>query len=167
MHANSVSSILSGIKVQDYVVEIPITGDWVSYRYAPSPFTASKKEGRYNSDGEVAFYLANSQKTAEHEIGFNFDQKELYRVNTGSIFAFDALRFAETHGLNHPLTGAKHEGSYEFCQAIATQLTEEHGLSGVLYPSRQMALSGHSGQCIVLLPQPHQLISGALQIFQK
>jgi len=167
MDTNPLPSLLSGINVQDYVSEIPITGDWVSYRYAPSPFTASKKEGRYNCDGEVAFYLADSQKTAEHEIGFNFLEKEIYRVKTGSIFAFDALRFAQAHNLNHPLTGAKDEGSYQFCQAIAAQLTDSYGLSGVLYPSRQMALSGSSGKCIVLLPQPHQLVSGTLQIFHK
>lgn len=164
--ATDIPTLLSGINVQEYVVEIPITGDWVSYRYAPSPFTASKKEGRYNPTGQEAFYLADSQKTAEHEIQFNYDQKTLYRVQTCSIFAFDAHKFACAYSLNHPLTGAKEEGSYTFCQSIANYLTETHGLSGVLYPSRQMALSGYSGQCIVLLPKPHQLVSDELQIFQ-
>jgi hypothetical protein len=162
-----IPTLLSGVNIQNYIVEIPITGDWVSYRYSPSPFTASKKESRYNLDGQDAFYLADTQKTAEHEIRFNYDQKELYRVQAGSIFTFDAQRFADTFSLNHPLTGTKEEGSYEFCQSIACHLTQTHGLSGILYPSRQMALSGCSGQCIVLLPKPHQLVSGELRIFQE
>jgi RES domain-containing protein len=165
--AIDIPTLLSRINVNDYVVEIPITGDWVSYRYSPSPFTSSKKEGRYNLNGQDAFYLADSQRTAEHEIQFNYDQKELYRVQKGSIFAFDAQKFADANSLNHPLTGAKEEGSYAFCQSIACNLTETHGLSGVLYPSRQMALLGCSGQCIVLLPKTHQLVSGELQIFQE
>lgn len=160
-------TLLSDINIQDYLVEIPITGDWVSYRYSPSPFTASKKEGRYNTDGQDAFYLANSQQTAEHEVHFDYDQKELFRVETGSIFAFNALQFANDFSLSHPLTGAKNEGSYEFCQSIAEHLTETHGLSGVLYPSRQMNLAGLTGQCIVLLPKPHQLLSGELRIFRE
>lgn len=41
-----VPTLLSGINVPDYVVEVPVTGDWASYRHSPSPFTASKKEGR-------------------------------------------------------------------------------------------------------------------------
>lgn len=161
-----IPTLLSRINVQDYVVEFPISGDWVSYRYSASPYTASKKEGRYNLDGQDAFYLADTQKTAELEIRFNFDQKELYRVQAGSIYAFDAQRFAENYNLSHPLTGSQEEGSYEFCQNIACHLTDKYGLSGVYYPSRQMALVGCSGQCIALLPKHHQLVSGELRIFE-
>jgi RES domain-containing protein len=162
-----IASILLNTQIEDYVIQIPVTGDWVSYRYEPSPFTASQKEGRYNIDGKNAFYLADSQLTAEHEILFNYNEKELYRVKPSVINAFDAFQFAKDNCLTHPLTGTQEEGSYEFCQGIAEHLTESIGLSGVYYPSRQRALKDESGQCIVLLPKPHQLESGALNIFQK
>jgi RES domain-containing protein len=162
-----IQELLNKINVQDYVLIIQITDDWVSYRYSPSPNTASKRAGRFNKDGEDAFYLADSEETAKHEIKFNYDKKKLYKVQSKYIKAFDAKRFAEQYSLSHPLTGAKEEGSYEFCQSISECLTETYGLSGVLYPSRQMALSNRSGQCLVLLPKTHQLVNGELRIFQE
>jgi RES domain-containing protein len=165
--SKDIAAILLDINVDDYLIEIPVTGDWVSYRYIPSPFTASKKEARYNKSGEDAFYLADSKETAEHEIRFNYDEKELYRVKPSNIIAFDAYKFAEDYSLTHPLTSAQEEGSYEFCQEIAGYLTQSKNLSGVYYPSRQRAVNEETGNCIVLLPKPHQLMSGTLQIFQK
>ena len=165
--SHDLSSILLGIEVNDYLIEIPVTGDWVSYRYQPSPFTASKAEARYNKSGEDAFYLADSQTTAAHEIRFDYNEKELFGVKSTVIQVFDAYKFAKDYSLTHPLTGAQEEGSYEFCQEIAGYLTETENLSGVYYPSRQRALKDESGKCIVLLPKPHQLESGMLQIFEK
>ncbi|WP_269537064.1 RES family NAD+ phosphorylase [Cerasicoccus fimbriatus] len=162
----NLAALISGVNINDYVMPIEVTGNWVSYRYTGSPLTASKKEGRYNEDGVNAFYLADSQETAAHEVRHNFNEKDLYRVKPGTIYVFDAYKFATDNCLNHPLTGSPEDGSYKFCQDIAYCLTMDHGLSGVRYPSRQMALKSKSGQCIVLLPQEHQLVNGELRIFQ-
>lgn len=158
---------LNRVNVRDYVVEIPISGDYVSYRYCPNPFEASKREARYNENGIDCFYLANSVETASHEVRFNFHEKEVYKVKAGSVFAFDAQKFATESSLMDMLTGAQTDGGYRFCQELASHLTTKEGLSGVFYPSRQMALHGKSGMCIALLPQTWQLDSGKLYIFER
>lgn len=157
----------NSIDVRDYVVEYPVSENYVSYRFTPNPFEASKREGRYNHAGVDCFYIADSIETAQHEIRFKFDNKEVYHVKPGSIFAFDAQRFANQFSVSPLLTGAEQDGGYKFCQDIASHLTGNHGLSGVAYPSRQMALQGKTGFCIALLPQTWQLNSGKLEIFDK
>lgn len=96
-----------------------------------------------------------------------FAQKELYYVKPGTLFAFDAQKFAADFSFSPMLTGAGADGGYHFCQDIADHLTGVHGLSGVAYPSRQMALQGKTGMCIALLPQSWQLESGKLMIFEQ
>jgi hypothetical protein len=160
-------SALNKINVIDYVAEIPLSGDYVSYRYIYSPCSASKREARYNRSDVDCFYIADSVETAQHEVRFNFDNKELYTVKPGSVFAFDARKFAQKFSFMPLLTSAQTDGGYQFCQDIAEHLTKNEGLSGIYYPSRQMVLEGKTGMCIALLPNTWQLNSGKLEIFER
>jgi RES domain-containing protein len=164
MHPDLLAAFGS-IDVKNYVVEYPSMDTYVSYRYAPDPFGASNREARYNPQGVACFYIADSIETAQREVRFNFNLKELYHVTSGSFFAFNAAKFANDFSLSPMLTGAESDGGYEFCQELAAHVTG-YGLSGVAYPSRQMALQGKTGMCMALLPQSWQLESGKLMIFE-
>lgn len=166
MHPKLIKAFKS-IDINDYVVEYPISDDYVSYRFAPDPYGASKLASRYNPDGINCFYIADNIETAQNEIHFNFNNKELYHVKSGPIFAFDAQKFATQFSLSPLLTSAEQDGGYKFCQDIASYLVDSKGLSGIAYPSRQMALQGKTGFCIALLPHTSQLESGKLEIFKK
>ena len=157
--------IFEQIDIKDYVEEYPITTSNVAYRRADSPFEASGQEGRMNPSGTNCFYFADSIETAQHEIHFKYDNRTLYNIQPGSILLFNAGRFANDNSLMHLLTGSKEDGAYEFCQKLATYVTESCGITGVAYPSRQMALNGHTGMCIALLPQHWQLENNELRIF--
>lgn len=156
--------ILKEIAIRDYCHEMP--GCWFSYRHIDFPLTASRKESRYNTPYQDAFYLADSIETAKYEIQLNFDNKELHQA-TCPIYAFDSHTFCTKFSLTEALTGDKNSGSYEFCQKMAGYLTATAGLSAIYYPSRQMALQGMFGGCVVLLPAPHQLVSNELRIFKR
>ncbi len=158
---------LNSVDVTKYVVEYRISKNFVSYRYEPDPFGASKRNARYNPDGVNCFYIADSIETAQREVNFSFKDKALYYVNPCSIFAFDAQRFAKDFSFSPMLTGAEKDGGYQFSQDLAEHLVNTQGLSGVAYPSRQMALEGKTGMCIAILPQNSQLDSGKLLIFHK
>jgi RES domain-containing protein len=158
---------LGQINVQDYVIEIPIEPEFTSYRRTENPEGASQYAARYNTSGINCFYIAMDDETAQHEIRFKFDNKEPYQLEGDSIFAFDAGRFATDFSLSQALTGSQEDGGYDFCQTLANYLTETEGLTGIFYPSRQMAMQDKSGFCIALLPQTHQLIDGKLKIFKK
>lgn len=164
---HDLQEMLKSIDVQNYVVEYLVSENYVSYRFNEKPFEASKLEARFNPPGVDCFYIADSIETAKHEVKFKFDNKELYHVKPGPIFAFDAQKFANDFTLSPLLTGAQEDGGYKFCQNIASLLTGNYGLSGVAYPSRQMALDGKTGFCIALLPQKWQLDSGRLEFFYK
>jgi RES domain-containing protein len=157
--------LLQRINVKNYVVEYPSMDTYVSYRYAPDPYGASNREARYNPSGVACFYIADSVETAQCEVRFKFDQKELYQVKSGSFYAFNAEKFANDYSLSPMLTGAESDGGYKFCQELAAHVTG-YGLSGIAYPSRQMALQGKTGMCMALLPQSWQLESGKLMIFE-
>ncbi|MFZ5496134.1 MAG: RES family NAD+ phosphorylase [Verrucomicrobiota bacterium] len=162
----SLSGALQQANIQSYVIELPVDNA-VSYRYTGDPFGSSKNESRYNESGVNAFYIGDSEETARHEKRFKLDASELYHVGPGSIHVFDAQRFAQDYSFGSLLTGSVEEGSYKFCQELATHLTGSCGISGVYYPSRQMALSGKTGWCVALLPQASQLVDGKLYIFER
>jgi RES domain-containing protein len=160
------SSVLPTVNIGAYVIEMPVD-NYVSYRFAGDPFGSSGQEARYNQIGVPAYYLADREETARHEKRFKLDTSELYHVNPGIIRVFNATKFAQDNLLSPLLTGSADEGGYEFCQQLASHLTGTCGISGVCYPSRQMALGGNTGTCVVMLPQCSQLVDGKLCIFEK
>lgn len=157
---------LEQINVQDFVIPIEVTGQFVSWRFDGDPLGASRREARYNTKGVDCFYIADSVKTANSEVRYKFENKVLHSVKPTTIYAFDAQRFAQKFTLTQYLTGAEEDGGYSFCQELAGILVSQYSLSGVAYPSRQMALADSSGMCIALLPQQYQLNDGKLEIFE-
>lgn len=146
--------------VDKYTVPIKVTGDWVSFRHPDHPAnSASLSGGRFNENGQTAYYLASGIDSAKAEVP-NWPQRELYKVAPTTIHAFDLAAWSKEKGCHEEFLQSKKEGGHGVCQRAAEQLTGLHGLSGILYNSEPMHALGRAGYCLAVLPASGQLVDG-------
>jgi hypothetical protein len=133
-----------------------VTGEWISFRHPSYPLnSASHKEGRYNRDGQTAFYLASGDYCGQIEV-----PEHLTRIRTTVaptlLYGFDLPRFAAENGFQDALTRQREEGGWDICQSVSDFLTQQISVTGVLYQSAAMHQQGQTGYCMVVLPMREQ-----------
>src|ERR1700722_15967839 len=144
--------------VKKYSIEIKVEGDWVSFRHHDySPYSASKKAGRYNHDGDTPYYLGSEYDVAKAEVP-NWEDMNPYKVEPATIHAFNVAQWSQNNGTYDEFLKSKEQGGHGFCQKITDQLTGMYGVSAILYNSQPMYESGKTGCCLVVLPLSGQLI---------
>ena len=138
--------------IEKYRVRIDVTVDWVASRDPEFPVnSASLNDNRFNSAGETAYYLASGYDTMMAEVT-GWQTRQTYKVAAACVDAFNLALWSEHKGCHAEFLSSKQDGGYGICQAIAKQLTEVHGVSGILYNSVPVHSSGGTGYCLVILP---------------
>lgn len=145
--------------VQKYKLDIQVTGDWVSFRHPDyEPNSASKEAGRYNHDGDTAYYIASGYDVAKAEVK-NWPEFNPYKVQPTTIQAFNVAQWSQDNGLYGEFLKSKEDGGHGLCQKLTDQLTGVHGITGILYNSQPLNEVGQTGYCLVLLPQRGEFVA--------
>ena len=142
-----------------YIRELKINEDWMSYRHPDFPFdSASLQEGRLNSSGEEAFYIASGDYCGKLEVPKHYERVKC-DVNIESINVFDLHSFAVDYGYGDAFLKSEEEGGWTIGQTASNLLTKQHGVTGILYQSAACQNSGVTGFCMVVLPDSYQKIA--------
>jgi len=144
--------------IEKYKITINVTGDWLSSRDPNySVNSVSRRENRFNRDGESAYYIASGSATMREEVQ-DWQQRETYRVAPATISLFNLPSWSLDNGCYDAFLKSKADGGHGVCQQISDQLTNVPGLSGILYTSERMNAAGQTGSCAVILPHSGSLV---------
>lgn len=159
--------MLKSTDVSGYLCPVETKEDWISFRDPKfAPHSASKLEQRFNENGEIAYYVASGEKTAQANVP-HWNEKLKCRVAPQKLSCFDLPRFSKDHGIYEDYLKSKADGGYPLPQATANVLLKEYGVTGILYTSYPDYLSGKDGLCIVIRPQDGKFVDETFFITGK
>ena len=156
MNNNTYNTQLTGqlndAVLQGYIRPIEINQDWMAFRNPNYDLnSASLHEGRFNTSGKSAYYLASGDYCGKLEVP-KYSECILCRIKPHTVYVFDIPAFAVTHNYNDAFVKQRTDGGWEVCQAVSQYLTDNHQVSGFLYQSAAMHNIGETGYCIAVLP---------------
>ena len=153
-----ITALLKATNVSGYLHSVPTKNDWISFRDPRFPInSAPRSEQRFNESGQIAYYIASGEKTAQLNVP-DWKDKLRCRVAPQTLNCFDLPRFSKDHGIYEDYLKSKEEGGYPLPQATANVLLKNYGVTGILYTSYPDYLSGTEGLCIVIRPQDGKVV---------
>lgn len=147
---------LSGAALGGYVTQLTINPDWVSYRHPSYPWnSASLYEQRFNNSGTAAYYVASGDYVGQVEVPEYYDRVKC-AVNPHTVNVFDLHRFSVDYGYTDVFVQQRSTGGWQICQQVSDYLTNNHGISGLLYQSTAAHAHGQFGYCMAIIPGREQ-----------
>ena len=134
------------------VENFAIADDFISYRHPEFPInSSSRKESRFFRAGTTSYYSASGVSTAQAEVQ-DYEWRKTCYLRNGFVFAFNLPQFANEYGYGDLFIHASDTGGWRICQEVGHYLTEQHGLSGILYQSQKMSNVGNFGLNLAIRP---------------
>ena len=153
-----ITTLIKTTDVSGYLYSVETKEEWISFRDPRFALNStSQLEQRFNESGQVAYYLASGEATAQRNV-HGWEAKTKCRAAPQTLNCFDLPSFAKDHGIYHEYLKSKEEGGYPLPQATADVLLKDYGITGILYTSYPDYLSGADGLCIVIRPQDNKFV---------
>ena len=147
---------LSNAVLAQYVIDLPINSDWVSYRHPDYPWSSSpRQEQRFNESGQPAYYLASGDYCGQVEVPKHYERVPC-KIAPHTIHAFDLHRFSKDHGYGDTFVQQRASGGWAVCQEVSLFLGRQFGITGVLYQSAALHEQGQFGNCLAVIPNREQ-----------
>ena len=156
MNSDELKAHISGAALGEYVTELAINPDWISYRHPKYPWaSASLYEQRFNNSGQAAYYVASGDYVGQVEVPKYYDCVKC-SVTPHMVKVFDLHRFSMDYGYADAFVQQRAAGGWQVCQDVSNYLTKNFGISGILYESAAAHTDGHFGYCMAIIPGREQ-----------
>jgi hypothetical protein len=153
-----IEEILRKTNISGYLRPIETQKNWLSYRSPDFPInSASLLEQRFNRPGEIAYYIASGDMTAQQNVP-DWQHKIRCRVAPQTIYCFDLPTFSRDQRIFDAYLKSKSQDGYPLSQETADFLLQNHGITGILYTSYADYIVGRDGCCIVIRPNDGKFV---------